>query len=278
MALPLISIVIANYNYGRFLEDAIQSVIEQNMGDKIELIICDAASNDNSVEVIKKYEKHISWWCSEKDKGQSDAFNKGFAHSTGRFLTWLNADDVLIPGALKVFEDICEKNPACEWFSGSSLYVDKELRIIKWFRCHRFSWLRAKYGYLMCGGPSSFFTKRVLDAVGGVDVGLHFLMDIDLWYKFVRKLGLRYVRMTDAIFAYRIHESSKMSGADVAQTDKNASNRVKAKIEFDLIKQRYNLPSTWIRRLATVLSFSIIDKIVSIFITISRKGKKVQYE
>ena len=55
MTKPLFSIVIANYNFGRFLEDAIQSVIAQDMGDQVELIICDAASTDNSVEVIKKY-------------------------------------------------------------------------------------------------------------------------------------------------------------------------------------------------------------------------------
>ena len=64
---PLLSIVVANYNYGRFLEAAIRSVIEQSAGGKIELIICDAASTDNSVEIIKKYSEYISWWCSEKD-------------------------------------------------------------------------------------------------------------------------------------------------------------------------------------------------------------------
>ena len=87
---PLLSIVIANYNYGRFLEEAIQSVLMQDAGDLAELIICDAESTDNSVEVIKKYEKHITWWCSEKDGGQSAAFNKGFSHARGKFLTWLN--------------------------------------------------------------------------------------------------------------------------------------------------------------------------------------------
>ena len=92
MVQPLLSIVIANYNYGRFLEDAIKSVLSQDMGDKVELIICDAASSDNSVEIIKKYADKISWWVSEEDKGQSDAFNKGFAHATGKYGCWLNAD------------------------------------------------------------------------------------------------------------------------------------------------------------------------------------------
>ena len=97
---PILSIVIANYNYGRFLEDAIRSVCLQNMGDKIELIICDAASTDNSLEIIRKYASKIAWWCSEKDGGQSAAFNKGFSHARGKYLTWLNADDVLVSGCL----------------------------------------------------------------------------------------------------------------------------------------------------------------------------------
>ena len=113
---PLFSIIIANYNYGRFLEEAIQSVIAQEMGDKVELIVCDAASMDNSQEIIKKYacglppnilrtdwqlltnpprltsnnSQLISWWCSEKDGGQSAAFNKGFSHARGKYLTCLN--------------------------------------------------------------------------------------------------------------------------------------------------------------------------------------------
>jgi len=83
MSVPLLSIVIANYNYGRFLESAILSVVSQELADKVELIVCDGGSTDDSVEIIKKYSGQISWWVSEKDNGQSDAFNKGFAHARG---------------------------------------------------------------------------------------------------------------------------------------------------------------------------------------------------
>ena len=143
---PLLSIVIANYNYGRFLEEAIQSVLMQDAGDLAELIICDAESTDNSVEVIKKYEKHITWWCSEKDGGQSAAFNKGFSHARGKFLTWLNADDVMMPGTLKAFEDATARHPDCEWFVGGVMWLDKEMKIIKCGRGRHFSRLRANAG------------------------------------------------------------------------------------------------------------------------------------
>ena len=146
MTRPLFSIVIANYNFGRFLEDAIRSVIAQDMGEQVELIICDAASTDNSVEIIKKYAQGlppntlrsewnnpssesklndvnlITWWCSEKDGGQSAAFNKGFAHARGRFLTWLNADDLLLPDSLRSIADAIHDNPTCQWFVGNPVW------------------------------------------------------------------------------------------------------------------------------------------------------------
>ena len=89
------------------MEETIQSdlcQVDETMclpsGERIELIIVDGGSNDNSVEIINKYADRLAWWCSEKDRGQSHAFNKGFTHATGRFLTWLNADDILLPSTL----------------------------------------------------------------------------------------------------------------------------------------------------------------------------------
>ncbi len=301
MDTPLFSIVIANYNYGRFLEEAIESVIAQNMGNQVELIICDASSTDNSVEIIKKYagglppntsrsewtdpnsklqtpnSKLITWWCSEKDGGQSAAFNKGFSHASGRFLTWLNADDILLPGALIGVEKEILTHPECEWFIGSSMYVDKDLRVMKCFRSHRFSRIRSRYGFLSVGGPSSFFTKDLLEAVGGVDESLHFLMDIDLWYKFARIRKCKYRRTKAYVFAYRIHEESKMSGADVIQTEKTSKNRKLAKAELELIRERYDMPTNRIIKVATICTLSVVDKIISILHTIQKSGRRVIY-
>ena len=223
MGRPLFSIVIANYNYGRFLEKAIRSVVsqigagsDQVLPGEVELIIIDAGSTDNSVEVIKEFAEDlpsgtmrdicsqgpiISYWVSEPDKGQSDAFNKGFAKARGRFLTWLNADDVLTRGALAAIKRSIMRHPKCEWFVGSSFYADENLKITKCFCAHRFSILRAKWGFLSVGGPSSFFTKRLLDEVGGVDVNLHYVMDTDLWHRFYLRTGQRYCRTTHNIFA-----------------------------------------------------------------------------
>lgn len=269
---PLFSVVIANYNYGRFLEEAIQSVLSQSCQD-FELIIVDGGSTDNSVEVIKKYADRISWWISEKDRGQSDAFNKGFAHANGRFLTWLNADDAFAPGALSAVAREIERHADCEWFVGSSVWCDAEMRIDRCFCAHRFSALRAKTGGMTVGGPSSFFTQRLLDAVGGVDESLHYVMDVDLWYKFHRECGAKYRRTCHNVWAFRQHEASKMSGSG---TERALANRRRSQEESRLMDRRYGRKGGWQRRLLDLLSFSLIDKIVAVNRTKKYKGKSLR--
>jgi glycosyltransferase involved in cell wall biosynthesis len=207
---PLLSIVIANYNYGRFLEEAIQSVLSQSCND-YELIIVDGGSTDNSVEIIKKYEDKIAWWVSEKDKGQSDAFNKGFAQAKGKFGCWLNADDILMPNAISVVVDYIKKNPKAEWVCGSSVFVDAHLNI-KWCsRCVKtFNVFQKKIPWYSINGPSSFFLLKNLNKVGGFDLDLHYTMDTDLWRRFIKNgVKLHYVK--NYIWCFRVHEESKTS-------------------------------------------------------------------
>ena len=252
---PLISIVIANYNYGRFLEEAIQSVISQDMGDKVELLVCDAASTDNSVNIIKKYanglppntfyynwakgnssltandqqlKTKITWWCSEPDGGQSAAFNKGFSHAHGKFLTWLNADDVLLPGTLKKLELAVNKHPDCEWFVGGCFWLDPEMRIINCGRGRRFSKIRYMEGNVSVWGPSSFFTKRLLDSVGGVDERFHFAMDSDLWLRFAHLAKARYRPFCNYAWGLRLHPDAKMSGHNFTDDGKYDSKSAEA--------------------------------------------------
>ena len=216
----LLTIVIANYNYGRFLEAAIKSVIRdvddgENgqltvLGQAIELIICDAASQDNSVEIIRKYADRITWWCSEKDGGQSAAFNKGFAHGTGKYLTWLNADDMYVPGGLISAVRQMIAHPDCDWFTGNTVgFRDRGEIIHAAFGPHWFPrFLQWKNSPIVVPGPTSFFSRRIYEQVGKIDESLHFTMDTHLWIKFI-VAGIKQRRILALVWAFRYHDESK---------------------------------------------------------------------
>ena len=114
---PKISIVTPSYNQGQFLEDTILSVINQNYSN-LEYIIIDGGSNDNSVEIVKKYENRLKYWISEKDFGQTHAINKGFKKSTGEMINWINSDDLLEPNALNILSEEIVKSPKADIYFG----------------------------------------------------------------------------------------------------------------------------------------------------------------
>ena len=183
MTKPLISIVIANYNYGRFLADAIESITTQCLAPVqidgrvllpidgiddcgVEIIICDALSKDNSVEVINKYAQYISWWCSEPDGGQSAAFNKGFAHAAGEWLTWLNADDLYLKGTFRAFANCVCNDVGAEWVTANKLHFDSNTRKIvsvNWGPHFQPPILSGRRAFSAVFGPSTFWRKSLYD-------------------------------------------------------------------------------------------------------------------
>lgn len=265
--MPLLSIVIANYNYGRYLEDAIRSVLDQ-ADERVELIICDAASSDNSVEIIKKYvnglppnthvdewisqssdhqdiamsNQVITWWCSEKDGGQSAAFNKGFSHARGKYLTWLNADDVLVPGCLeKVFKAIT-RNPDCQWFTGNAFRFleDGSVLEIMWGPRYYPRFLQRRNSPIVVFGPTSFFSREIYERVGRIDEQLHYAMDNDLWMRFMYE-GIKQRRINCLIWAFRMHEASKTAEFGEHTMDVTADTRMKEEGKISVKKVNYSM-------------------------------------
>src|SRR6187431_735936 len=110
MNFPKISVVVPSYNQGQYLEETILSIFNQQYPN-LEVFVVDGGSKDNSVDIIKKYEQHLTWWVTEKDKGQSDAINKGFARVTGEIVTWLCSDDLFTKGTLKRVAEIFSELP-----------------------------------------------------------------------------------------------------------------------------------------------------------------------
>lgn len=207
---PLLSIVIANYNFGRYLGDAIESVLKQGESE-VELIIVDGGSSDNSVDVIKNYQDKLAWWCSEKDNGQSHAFNKGFAKAKGKYLTWLNADDVMPEGSLVQILSELRKHPNCEWFTGNHIrFVESDRTIIQveWGPNYYPKLFQHKNSPLVIFGPTTFFSKAAYERVGRIDETLHLSMDTDLWLRF-QAAGIKQRRINCYCWAFRMHEDSK---------------------------------------------------------------------
>jgi len=129
---PLVSIVIPSYNQAQFLESMILSVLNQSYPN-FKYIIIDGGSTDGSVKIIKKYEKYLAYWISEKDKGQSEAINKGFRRSTGEILAYLNSDDTYSKGTLLYIARYFQKHPDIDLIYGNAYFIDThDKRIGKW--------------------------------------------------------------------------------------------------------------------------------------------------
>ena len=208
---PFFSIVIANYNHGEFLAEAIESVLTQTCTD-FELIIVDGGSTDNSLTVIKKYRNHFSWAVSEKDSGQSNAFNKGFSRANGQFFLWLNADDILLQDSLQKAKDFLLLNSGCKWLAGNTITMDSSKKIQWCIRGPMFIKPLVRYGTVYVYGPTSFFHRDLFEAAGGFDETLHYTMDTDLWFRFIN-LGYKFERLNHYCWALRIHEGSKTAHA-----------------------------------------------------------------
>ena len=197
MKCPLFSCVIPLKGARPYMKEALYSLYMQGMGDNLEIIVQDADI--------------------EPDKGQSDAFNKGFAKAKGEWLFWLNADDVLLPGALhKVIQllhspTFNSSTSPC-WIAGNQLLIDDVGKVVGcsvgngWH-----SWLY-RHAVPHVYGPSSFFRRDLYERVGGCDVSLNYCMDWDLWIKFMQN-GAKFFRINDYIWAQRQWVGSKTQRA-----------------------------------------------------------------
>lgn len=206
---PKISIVTPSYNQGRFIEETIRSVLLQGYPD-LEYIIIDGGSTDNSVEIIRKYKKWLTYWVSELDKGQSQAVNKGFKKATGEIYAWLNSDDYLLKDALQNVAQAYRASPKAGAWCGSSLFVtvDGKKIEIRQPPDHLDVETIAAWNENSFGQPATFFSKRAWQQCAPLDEDLHYGMDFDLWIKIAKKFPFEKV---DTVLAVeRVHKDAKV--------------------------------------------------------------------
>ena len=212
--LPKITIVTPSFNQGEYIEETIRSILLQGYPN-LEFIIIDGGSSDNTVEIIKKYEKWITYWVSEPDKGQSDAINKGLQLATGDVFNWINSDDILEPNALWCLSDAIIKNPHSTAFIGKIIYFGEKLdeSVAKMTIYDSVEKTMVFSGMTQQG---LFYATDVMKKLNGVNAVLYFCMDAEFWLRYLLNCentkGI--VLINQPLAKFRIHDMAKSQKSD----------------------------------------------------------------
>jgi glycosyltransferase involved in cell wall biosynthesis len=205
-----ISVVVPSFNQGKYLEETLRSIFDQGY-PALEVFVIDGGSTDESVDIIRKYEHRLSGWISEKDKGQSDAINKGFQRATGDIVSWLCSDDLYTPGALNKVNELFSSLPD----KTGVLHGDSELfrngKVVRYDKGYTQLTPERQLAGMCFPQPSSFIRRASLLRAGYVNAALHFGMDYDLFARLILVCDFHYCPF---LFSrYRLHEDSKSTTA-----------------------------------------------------------------
>jgi len=208
---PLISIITPSFNQGEFIEECIDSVLCQNYPN-LEYIIMDGGSSDNSLEIIKKYEKYLAYWQSKPDGGQYNAVNEGFKKTSGTIMTWLNSDDKYHRDAFYKVACIFSQIAGAEWITGHPTFWGKEgafthLEHYLPTYCRK-DFLEGRYNQPFIQQESTFWKRSLWNRAGGyLRADLDYAGDLELWIRFFRHALLYSV---ETFFGgYRSHGNQK---------------------------------------------------------------------
>lgn len=206
-----ISIVTPSFNQAAFIEETLRSVESQKYPN-LEHIVVDGGSTDATINILKRYSAMPGWehlrWISERDRGQTDALNKGFRCATGDIIGWLNSDDLYQPGCLAAISTAFLAHDHADFIYGDYIIIDDKGKVLISKKEIDFDWDIMLCGLNYIAQPNVFFRRRVLDRVGYLNESLHYIMDYEFWLRAASN-GLTFQRIPSILAACRWHLNAK---------------------------------------------------------------------
>lgn len=206
---PKLTVITPSYNQAAFLERTILSVLNQNYPN-LEYIIVDGGSNDGSVEIIKKYEKHLSWWVSEKDRGQVHAINKALERATGEYISFQNSDDVYFPGTFARFGEAALKYPV-DILYGDLYMITTDDEVTEILKTTSYDFDCQILEGMQIHNQSLFFKRSLVEKYGMFDESFRFAFDYDFITRYTSHKSTTTKKIDGLGGALRVHAEAKSS-------------------------------------------------------------------
>ena len=203
-----ISLITPSFQQAQYLEECLRSVHDQQY-PQLDHLVADGGSTDGSKEIIQAYSDRLGWWCSERDKGQSDSLNKALHHANGEIFGWINSDDLLLPGSLVHIGEVFEQDPDLLIYEGGRIILNADGSRVP-AKGNDPKDRKRLFTRPCINQQSTFYRMSAVKAAGGVDPALHHVMDLELWWRILFLFGTDHIRIDDFPIAdFRMHELSK---------------------------------------------------------------------
>ncbi len=275
-----ISIITPCFNSAPYIEETIQSVLNQSYGN-LEYIIVDGGSTDGTVDIIKKYEKHLAAWISEPDEGMYDAVNKGFARASGNIFYWINADDTLLPGALSTVVKAFTCHPEINWLHGRTIRTNEVGVVIKRRPLCLYHKKTIRKGYHgLCAEfihqHCCFWRAGLWDAHGPIPVRLRYAGDYWLWTQFARSadlVSLDYPVGTFRQHPAQLHKEESHYREEVLSCYQGSLMPVRFRRFLRQLARRSDIDARLLNRLAGLPPYRWIDPAANYALKTTRRAK-----